>query len=200
MLEITVPVIYVQRFWLMLLPESSQTFVLFSTSLFFFLPFFTLAFYRIVSAQLDSPLMWRLTFPVKEPYCWSFIPLRPPLYKTMVSIASSEHIHSSERERQSGGARWRACQLAAMNIFSFSVVVFSPELLLSLTLSLYLERQHLMVAALPPCKHTNNSSCIYLFSCRDSAADGWVWHSPFPYLLNEWSLFHFPSLSPRHCH
>lgn len=97
MFEIAVPVIYVQMFWLTLLPESSQTFVLFSTS--FFFPFyFTLAFYKIVSAQLDSPLMWRLTFPVKEPYCCSFIPLRPPLYKTMVSIASFEHIHSSERE------------------------------------------------------------------------------------------------------
>lgn len=60
--------------------------------------FCTLAFYKSVSAQSDSPSAWRLTFPVKEPYCWFLIPLHPPPYKTMVSIASTEYIHSSEWE------------------------------------------------------------------------------------------------------
>lgn len=60
--------------------------------------FRTLAFYESVSAQSDSPPAWRLTFPVKGPYCWFLISLHPPLYKTMVSIASAEYIHSSERE------------------------------------------------------------------------------------------------------
>lgn len=60
--------------------------------------FCTLAFYESVSAQSDSPPAWRLTFPVKEPYCWFLIPLHPPLHKTMVSIASTEYIHSSEWE------------------------------------------------------------------------------------------------------
>lgn len=60
--------------------------------------FCTLAFYESVSAQSDSPPAWRLTFPVKEPYCRFLIPLHPPLHKTMVSIASTEYIHSSEWE------------------------------------------------------------------------------------------------------
>lgn len=60
--------------------------------------FCTLAFYESVSAQSDSPPAWRLTFPVKGPYCWFLIPLHPPLHKTMVSIASTEYIHSSEWE------------------------------------------------------------------------------------------------------
>lgn len=60
--------------------------------------FCTLAFYESVSAQSDSPPAWRLTFPVKEPYCWFLIPLHPPLYKTMVSIASTEYIYSSKWE------------------------------------------------------------------------------------------------------
>lgn len=60
--------------------------------------FCTLAFYKSVSAQSDSPPAWRLTFPVKEPYCWFLIPFHPPLHKTMVSIASTEYIHSSEWE------------------------------------------------------------------------------------------------------
>lgn len=60
--------------------------------------FCTLAFCRSVSAQSDSPPAWRLTFPVKETYCCFLIPLHPPLHKTMVSIASTEYIHSSEWE------------------------------------------------------------------------------------------------------
>lgn len=60
--------------------------------------FCTLAFYKSVSAQTDSPSAWRLTFPVKGPYCWFLIPLHPPPHKTMVSIASTEYIHSSEWE------------------------------------------------------------------------------------------------------
>lgn len=58
----------------------------------------TLAFYESVSAQSDSPPAWRLTFLVKEHYCCLLIPLHPPLHKTMVSIASTEYIHSSEWE------------------------------------------------------------------------------------------------------
>lgn len=60
--------------------------------------FCTLAFCESVTAQSDSPPAWRLTFPVKEPYCCFLIPLHPPLHKTMVSIASTEYIHSSEWE------------------------------------------------------------------------------------------------------
>lgn len=44
------------------------------------------------------PPAWRLTFAVKETYCCFLIPLHPPLHKTMVSIASTEYIHSSEWE------------------------------------------------------------------------------------------------------
>lgn len=72
--------------------------------------FCTLAFYESLSAQSDSPLTWRLTFPVKEAHCCFLIPLHPPLHKTMVSIASTEYIHSSERERQAGWACWLASQ------------------------------------------------------------------------------------------
>lgn len=48
---------------------------------------------RTVFAQSDSPPVWLLTFPVKEPYCWLLIPLHPFPHKTILSIASTEYIH-----------------------------------------------------------------------------------------------------------
>lgn len=53
----------------------------------------------------------------------------------------------------------------------------------------------LILAALPPCKCTNNGLCIYLFSLRDSRADLCFDTPPIPHLLMKGlhSIFlHFP--------
>lgn len=96
--------------------------------------FVPLAFHKSSSAQSDSLPAWRLTFPLKEPHCCSLIPLRPPLHKTMVSIASTEYIHSSDWETGWMGpeASLPVIRLDSQSTSSFPLIRLALPLILSL--------------------------------------------------------------------
>lgn len=103
---------------------SSRGFTLFSTLILY------LGFSRKVFAQSDSPPVWLLTFPVKEPYCWLLIPLHPSPHKTILSIASTEYVH--RLVSQSGRHHNRQPSRAVMPTDCLQIAFWASMLTLSL--------------------------------------------------------------------
>lgn len=130
-----------------------------------FCTFFFFLRKRLSSAQSDSPPACRLTFPVKELYCWFSVPLHP-LHKTVVSIAFIEYIHKSQRHRLAGPISHPPilpCRLTRQS-GQPSVSYWYPTPPYPLKLLGYrfsCSMRTLIIAAPPPCKCTNNWLSIY---------------------------------------
>lgn len=167
--------------------------------------FCTLAFSESVSAQSESPPAWRLTFQVKEPYCWFLIPLHPPLHKTMVSIASTEYIHSSEWETDWPGLL--GSLPAALPGSQANLVILSDSSLLPADSSSGICANIISVAWEPwswlHCHLVNAEimACVYIYFPGETVEQISGFDvPPIPQRLNEWSPFYFPSFFPGHCH
>lgn len=151
---------------------------------------------RLSSAQSDSPLACRLTFPVKELYCWFSVPLAPSIKQCYQLLSLSTSTSHRDTDWPGPSATRPSSQLSHQAVRPTQCFLLIPYRL-PLKLLGYCRScsmRTLIIAAPPPRKCTNNWLCIY-FPGEAGGADWWSQHSPsHTFVMNgPHSIFlHFP--------